>query len=98
MTATAERARPVAGWVTRAPKHERAEACADGDMRTGASWCWLIAVSIGLFAARACAIAPAADSKLAVAITLVTAAVACWTHYPLWLFAAAGGSAVRALS
>jgi chromate transporter len=52
----------------------------------------LVPVSVGLFAAGAFVVARAADkSLLAVAITLVTAAVAYWTRLnPLWLFAAAG--------
>jgi chromate transporter len=52
----------------------------------------LVPVSVGLYAAGALVVARAADKNLvAVAITLVTAAVAYWTRFnPLWLFAAAG--------
>jgi chromate transporter len=52
----------------------------------------LVPVSVGLFAAGAFVVARAADRSLvAVAITLVTAAVAYRTRFnPLWLFAVAG--------
>ena len=52
----------------------------------------LVPVSVGLFAAGTFVVARSADRNLvAVAITLVTAAVSYWTRVsPLWVFAVAG--------
>ena len=52
----------------------------------------LVPVSVGLFADGAFVVARAADRSLvALAVTLVTAAVAYWTRLnPLWIFAVAG--------